>query len=416
MILLGPPLLLLFIWQGWKSGIKRYPKERLGAVPKWPDRLSPPIWFHAASVGEVNAIIPLLTAFKEAHPEKPILLTTTTISGFLNAQRYIPAIEHRFLPFDFRHAVHRFVKSVQPQHLFVMETEIWPTLFNECGRQGIPIEIINGRLSQKTLSSPGWVRRLYRDALGNVSAIAARSETDREAFIRLGADPQKCQKLGNIKYATSISAEKPATIAEINRPTVVVASTRDGEELIIAEAWQRAKTDKHLLVIVPRHPERLIDILKDLASYNVTIRSREELPDEKTDIYLADTFGELKSFMAGSDLVIMGGSFVARGGQNLIEPATMGRAIIVGPHMENFTEETHDLLTRQAIIQVSSGEALSQSLSELLANPGQRSRLGNRAKQFVVSHSDVIDRYMAFVEGAINRLDTPSTAATSHPH
>ena len=149
----------------------------------------------------------------------------------------------------------------------------------------------------------------------------------------------------------------------------------------------------------------VIDVLKDLASYNVTIRSRGELPTDKTEIYLADTFGELKSFMAHSELVLMGGSFVARGGQNLIEPAAMGRAIIVGPHMENFTEETNELLKQQALIQLSDGEALSQKLSELLSNllgdPERRNSLGKRAEQFVVNHADVIERYMDFVEKAV---------------
>ncbi|NOR52232.1 MAG: hypothetical protein GQ470_06385, partial [Gammaproteobacteria bacterium] len=224
--------------------------------------------------------------------------------------------------------------------------------------------------------------------------------------------PAKCQNLGNIKYAASIAAQRPAAIAEINRPTVVAASTRDGEEQIIATAWQEATTDNHLLVIVPRHPERLISILKDLAIYNVAIRSRGELPTDKTEIYIADTFGELKSFMAHSELVIMGGSLVAKGGQNLIEPASMGRAIIVGPHMENFAEETSELLKQQALVQLdhlNDGETLSQKLSELLSNllrdPQKRKRLGERAEQFVENHADVIEHYMAFVEKVVTAQD-----------
>lgn len=411
LILLGPGLLLMFIWQGARSRTnqsKRYPKERLGFVSK---RLGDqqtqlrPIWFHAASVGEVNGIAPLIKAFNIVHPEHPILLTTTTISGFESAQRQLPEIAHHFLPFDFKHAVQRFLKRVQPQCLFIMETEIWPTLFKACTQQGVGIHIINGRLSNKTLSSPNWVRRLYREALGDIAAIAARSNVDLKGFVSLGADPTKCTSLGNIKYAASSTNEKPAAIADIDRPMVVAASTRDSEEQIIASAWRRAKTTNHLLVIVPRHPERLIDILKDLASYHIAIRSRGEMPTDKTDIYLADTFGELKSFMAHSKLVIMGGSFVARGGQNLIEPAAMGRAIIVGPHMENFAEETEELLKQQAIIQLSDGEALSQQLSDLLGDSEQRNRLGERASKFVTSHANVVERYMAFVERAAIKQD-----------
>lgn len=414
LILLGPALLLMFIWQGWKNDSKRYPLERLGLVPKRTHDLQNrqnqphPVWFHAASVGEINGIVPLLRAFIAAHPEQPILLTTTTISGFESAQRQIPEIEHLFLPFDFNHAVRRFLGRVQPQQLFVMETEIWPTLFKACAQQGVSINIINGRLSHKTLSSPAWVRRLYREALGDVTAIAARSDVDREGFVSLGADPAKCKSLGNIKYAASGTNAMPEAIAGVERPTVIAASTRDDEEQIIASAWQRAKTASHLLVIVPRHPERLIDILKDLASYKVAIRSRGELPTDKTEIYLADTFGELKSFMAHSELVIMGGSFVARGGQNLIEPAAMGRAIIVGPHMENFAEETQELLKQQALIQLdelNDGKALSEQLTNLLGDPELRSNLGERARQCVIGHADVVERYMSFIEHAIRTPD-----------
>jgi len=359
-------------------------------------------------VGEVNAIVPLLKKFSADHPTQPILLTTTTISGFNNAQRCIPDIVHHFLPFDFQHAVRRFTKRVQPKALFIVETEIWPTLFWECGRQSIPIEIINGRLSQKSLSSPGWVRRLYRDALDNVLVIAARSDTDRDGFITLGADPEKCQTIGNIKYAVSLESEESASVAGIDgigRPIVVAASTRDGEEKIIASSWSAACTDNHLLVIVPRHPERLIDILKDLASYNVAIRSRGELPSNKSEIYLADTFGELKPFIAHSELVIMGGSFVARGGQNLIEPAAMGRAIIVGPHMDNFEGETRALLNQRAVIQVPNPEALTQKLSELIGNPQERERIGQQARTFIESHADVLNRYMVLVESTMSKLD-----------
>ncbi|MDH3355602.1 MAG: 3-deoxy-D-manno-octulosonic acid transferase, partial [Chromatiales bacterium] len=208
LILMGLPLLLLFIWQGWKGGIGRYPKERLGFVPKRPPHQKKPLWFHAASVGEVNAVIPLLKRFMTAHPEQPILLTTTTISGFQNAQRRVPNITHHFLPFDFNHAVQRFLKRIHPKAFFVVETEIWPNLFRECSKQGIPVEIINGRLSHKSLSSPAWVRRLYRNALTQVDQIATRSESDRDAFISLGADPAKCQTLGNIKYASSTEKER----------------------------------------------------------------------------------------------------------------------------------------------------------------------------------------------------------------
>lgn len=214
---LGPALLLLFFWQGKKNGVKHHAKQRLGFIPKRPDNVPRPFWFHAASVGEVNGLAPLLKVFKAKHPSLPILLTTTTISGYRNAQQQLPDVPLHFFPFDFSHSVQRFLERIQPQQLFVMETEIWPTLFRKCDQRNIGINIISGRLSKKTLSSPAWVRQLYRDALGRVSAIAARTEEERDAFITLGAPATKCQSLGNIKYAASLSIEKqrplPASIS-----------------------------------------------------------------------------------------------------------------------------------------------------------------------------------------------------------
>ena len=405
LILLGLPLLILFLWQGWHGGVKRYAKERLGFVKKRATDQKQPLWFHAASVGEVNAIIPLLKALVATQPEQSILLTTTTINGFQAAQRCIPTIKHHFLPFDFHHSVQRFIRRVQPKILFTIETEIWPNLFRECASCDTPIAIINGRLSVKTLTSPNWVRQLYGDALSHVEKIATRSESDLSAFIALGADPGKCKTLGNIKYASAVEYnDSIPVINEIDRPIVVAASTRTNEEAIIAASWRALNRGDYLLVIVPRHPERLIDILKDLACDQIAIRSRGENPTPKTAIYLADTFGELKSFMAHSELVIMGGSFVEKGGQNLIEPAAMGKTIIVGPHMENFADETRDLLDQQALVQVNNGDELTQKLSELLKNHRQREQLGERAEQFVISHANIIDDYMAFVEHALSKI------------
>jgi 3-deoxy-D-manno-octulosonic-acid transferase len=420
--LLGLPLLLLFIWQGWRGGVLRYPRERLGFVPPWPANQNHPIWFHAASVGEVNAVIPLLQRIAAAHPQQPILLTTTTISGFHNARRQIPGINHHFLPFDFRHSVQRFIRHIQPKALFIVETEIWPTLFQECDQQGVAIAIINGRLSQKTLTAPPWVQQLYRTAVARVAQIATRSEDERLAFIALGAAPERCHSLGNIKYASTTGHTNTPIAAEINglaRPIVVAASTRDGEEQIIAASWQTAGLHDQMLVIVPRHPERLLDILKDLASYHVAIRSRDEAVTAKTEIYLADTFGELNQFIAASELVIMGGSFVDTGGQNLLEPAAASRAIIVGPYMDNFAEETRELLSQQAIIQVADGEELSQQLIRLLKEPLLRKEMGERAAQFIKSHADLLEHYLHFVEQLIikpaNQRDNRSTAPASHP-
>lgn len=352
-----------------------------------------PLWFHAASVGEVNAIAPLVKLLLKQSPELPILFTTNTPTGGQAARNKLPeTVQQVYLPVDWRRTTHRFLQHYQPRAALIMETELWPNLYQGCAQKRIPLLIVNGRVSDKTLQAPAWLRSLYRYCLQQCQDIYCRSQRDQEGFIQLGADKKQCRVLGNIKF--SAAGRTDIQPQQLGRPYVLAASTREGEEALIVKAWQDSGR-RELLVIAPRHIERINNILADLQHFNLNmvIRSKHEPLYEHTDVYIADTFGELPGFMAGSELVIMGGSFVAKGGHNILEAAALGKAVITGPHMENFAEEAVTLLQARALYQCSDSSQLTVALQALLQDDAQRQQLADRAQALMAEQGLVLQHY-----------------------
>jgi 3-deoxy-D-manno-octulosonic-acid transferase len=386
-------------WRFWREGRRcrdsRYAPQRRGrGHPRFSER---PVWLHAASVGELNALLPLLEALRRERPALPLLLTSNTASSGAIAHTRLPAgVTHAYLPMDWRGAVRRFLAQCQPRLGIIMETELWPNLYQLCDEGDTPLLIINGRVSPRTLRAPGWLRRLYRDCLQRTRLILTRSAEDRDHFLQLGALPGQCRVVGNIKFAAlSTELTQPPRPIELGRDYVLAASSRDGEERLIVEAWLAAARQE-LLVIAPRHPQRRDAILRELAplQLRIAVRSRGEQPDATTQLYLADTFGELRALMRGARLVFMGGSLVARGGQNILEPAALGKAVITGPHMENFSNETRLLLAAHGLRQVDSVEELSLAFTTLLEDEAARQLLGQLAQACVAQHAAVVDHYL----------------------
>jgi len=389
--LLALPIFLYTLWQALREGGWRYLRERLGYYRKTPQ--VSPIWLHAASVGEVNAALPLIQSLQQQHPERPLLLTTTTPSGARAAASKLPStVQHVFFPIDWPGAVRRFIHRHRPRCALVMETELWPNLYTRCHTENIPLIIVNGRLSARTKRVRPWLRRLYTLCLQRVTAVLARSEQDRICFITLGVNRERSEVIGNIKFAAAPRGEGVEPI-DLKRPYLLAASTREGEEKLVLEAWRKSGDREHLLVIVPRHPKRLAQILADLRGENISIRSRGEPITESTTVYLADTFGELPGFIAGSALVYMGGSLVPKGGQNLLEAAALGKAPIFGPHMDNFLVEAEVLLSGGGAIQVENVAQLATTLQRLLADTSQREAMGEKARAEVEARRDMAERY-----------------------
>jgi len=393
LLVLSPALLLYTLWIASKNRDRRYLAQRLGFY--WDGCASKAWWIHAASVGEVMAALPLLEELQRENGTHPILVTTVTPTGARAVLEHSPdGVEHAYLPLDFPAAVKRFIRRYRPHCGLIMETELWPNLYDASNRADVPLMVINGRVSARTLNAPRWLRGLYRNALQNTCAVFARSERDADGFIRLGAPPDRVEVIGNIKFAATSSAGAAAPIA-LPRPYVLAASTRDNEEKEVLGAWREAGTGERLLVIVPRHPRRSEQILAELRSLGaaVSVRSRGDAVTDETEVYLADTLGELQRFMAGAELVFMGGSLVPKGGHNLLEPARLGKAVLFGPHIENFQEEAGLLLDDNAVRQVASTGELAEALSRILSDPALARQMGRRAAGAVAVRTDMAARY-----------------------
>lgn len=377
----------------------RYFKQRLGYAH--PLMTTSPVWIHCASVGEVNTWLPLHEVFARRYPALHFVITTNTPTGaHMVARRTLPNTTHVYLPMDTVSAVARFYARIKPRLALVMETELWPELYRQCQQNNIPLLILNARLSHKTRNVNDWVRRLYAMALQQVSQVLCRTRADADAYIELGADADKVTVIGNLKFAVQTDIPRMSPQHFTDRPYVLAASTHADEEWQLAKLWQSSVLSHHLLVIAPRHPKRRDDILRQLQplSLQIAVRSRGDAITSATRVYLADTLGELLSFMVRADVVFMGGSLVARGGQNLLEPARLARAIIVGPNMFNFAAETELFLQHRACLQVKDITELAVVLQTCLSDAALRTELGQRAQQLMQNQGDMAERYLTAID------------------
>ena len=395
--ILAPLILVFNAWQALRARDIRIFRHRLGVC--LPRRTDVPLWLHAASVGELIAAQPLIASLRERFPDIPLVVTTVTPTGARLAKQRLPAdVQHFYLPMDWPGATARFLRAVKPRAALIMETELWPNLFISIAKHDIPLIIVNGRLSNRSRDAGGWIKMLYAIALKNVSAVLARSADDAKAYITLGANADNVRTLGNIKFTGTANRAPPAI--DLGRPYVLAASTHNDEEKQIAHIWNKItqQTKDHLLVIAPRHPQRANDILNQLqetfSKKQISIRSRNDKINADTKIYIADTLGELEGFMAGADCVFMGGSLIPHGGQNILEPARLGKPIIFGPHMTNFAEETQLLLQAGGAKQIETGQALGEVLVEWLKHPQSAAVFGEKAAQLMSTQNSILEDYL----------------------
>lgn len=396
---LASPLLFGYtLWRAAHDGGALYLRQRLGLdTPE----LNAPLWVHCASVGEISAILPVLKALAERHPRVPLLVTTNTPTARSVLLKHMGSgVTHSYLPLDFTVCLKRFIQITRPRCAIIVETELWPNLYEHCAASGIELVMVNARISARTLNAPAPIRQAYRHVLAKVSVILARSEADAESYRELGAARERIEALGNIKFARPFEGDPHAPVDPVGRPYWLAASTHDDEELRIARIWQRLEDDRQVLVIAPRHPERRVAILRQLRSLGmeISVRSRGDSVTQATRIYLADTLGELTALMAHATLVFMGGSIVPRGGHNLLEPARLGRPILIGPHVHNFEFETRSLLAAEAIMMARDDRELGFALERLLADEELRAALGRRAAAFMAERADIGQIYLERLE------------------
>jgi 3-deoxy-D-manno-octulosonic-acid transferase len=381
-----------------KSGIS-FIGQRLGLFSK--KLFKKPIWIHASSVGETKAAISLYKSLSKKFPEENFLITTNTSSS----RDIIPInknLEHTYLPLDWLFTTRRFINLINPRICILIETELWPNLISICKKNNISIIIANARLSKRTTESPSFIKQIYKKVLSDVDLILCKSNRDKENYIQLGYLNKNIKVIGNLKYAdTNNTVYNNENI--VNRKYVLALSTHPDEERQIITEWMRINEKKVLLVIVPRHPERLGDILSDipLDMLSISIRSKNEPIKKSTQIYIADTYGEANLFLEHCEFVYLGGSLVDHGGQNFMEAASYGKTIIVGPYMYNFIEETEEFLKNNAMIMVKSSPTLKHVFERLIKSKQRRELFGANAKKILLSKKDIINDYCKEIQSLL---------------
>jgi 3-deoxy-D-manno-octulosonic-acid transferase len=389
LLLLTPVLLLLTLYQARRrDGGLHYIKERFGFFTAEDTQTT--YWFHGASVGEIQLVLSLLPATGQER----VLLTCNTPEALRLAKEQVdPRVVVHFCPIDFLWPMGRLVRHYRPKYLFIVETELWPQLFATASANRVEIRIVNGRVGAKTADAPAFLKPLYRQMLRQVGHIWARDPIDRDRFIGLGCPEDRISTAGNLKLS------RPAGIAPhyepvSPRPFSLAISTHEGEEATIIGAWKSAGQST-LLVVIPRHPPRAAGIAKSLIDQNIVchLHSEKKTPQPTTEVYLVDTIGEVGAFCAQSDFVFVGGSLVPVGGHNLMEPAALGKAILSGPHTQNFESMVSYLLENNAMVIASTEEKLKEQWRQLSDNSTTRDQLGVAASIAVDKLPDRVQFY-----------------------
>lgn len=372
--------------------------ERLGKVPdrlpRNPDQHT--IWVHAVSVGEVQAVAPLIKALQEQLPGWRVVVSTTTDTGQRLARQRFGENNVFYLPLDLPFAVRPYFEALCPRLLVLAESEFWPNLLRWARLSKVSVAVVNARVSDRSL--PGYLRfrRLLRPMLRNVDVFLAQSEEDAGRLVRIGAPPERVQVSGNLKFEVSptvmsdvVAAFADAIAREDCRPVMVAGSTLEGEESPLVEMF-RAAQEQHpraVLVLAPRHPERFDIVASLLQSSGARFHRRSGWKGNQAiagSVFLLDSIGELAAFYQFADLAFVGGSLVARGGHNIIEAAQFGVPILVGPHTENF-RDIIAIFQRANALRVVDANSMLPTVLQLLGDPDERTRLGECARR--VMHS-----------------------------
>ena len=411
--LAAPLVALVLLWKGFSNRAywERF-EERFGFGRSRLD--SPGIWVHAVSVGEVVAASSLIRELRARHPDLPIVVTTVTPTGAARVRDLFgDDVTHSYAPYDIPGSVRRFFARMQPRLAIIMETELWPNLYAECGRLGVPLVLANARISPRSVERYRRFRGLFRQALSHGIVIGAQSERDAERFRSLGADPARVHVMGNLKADVGFPADVPGKGADFRvrhcpgRPSWVAASTHEGEEAWVLDAHETIcrEVPGTLLLLVPRHPERFRAVAELLERRGVAFsrRSAGQYPRETDQVYLVDTLGELPMFYAAADVAFVGGSLVPIGGHNVLEPAALARPVIAGPHNFNAQDLADLLQEADALEVVQDPEGLATAVCALLVDDELRERRGTLAREAVAANGGALLRLIGLVEPLLAR-------------
>jgi 3-deoxy-D-manno-octulosonic-acid transferase len=397
-LILGAPA-----WVPWMalSGKRRrnFPDRlgiRLGRIPS--PAKSHRIWIHAVSVGETLSAVSLVRALKGQLPSAELFFSTVTLTGQEVARKALGGqVEATFFfPFDLPGVSGKFLDRVGPHVVAILETEIWPNFLGECAVRGIPVVILNGRISERSFRGYGRFRPFFAKVLACVTAVAMQTEEDARRIVALGVDPEKVSVTGNMKFDVTHSPEADTPFLSWMRNEkggggtwFVAGSTHEGEEEAILTAFGDARSVNRSvrLLLAPRHPERFEAAEALCRRRGWEILKRTQIPGERGErsspIVLLDTVGDLLSAYAAADIAFVGGSLVPKGGHNILEPALFGVPTITGAHMDNFREITEIFTREKAVITVRDGAGLSRIVSEWAADPSPFREMGIRARDLL---------------------------------
>ena len=410
--LLLPLTLYHLIWRGLRQRayMMRW-SERYAHIDALPE-LNNAIWVHAVSVGEINAAVPLINALKEQYPQRPILITTITPTGSERVRSlWGDGVNHVYLPYDLRALVRRFLQRVRPSIAIIVETEIWPNLFVETAKQGIPLVIANARLSERSLKGYAYLSPLIRLALSAVNLICAQSQPDARRFVRLGAADSKVCVSGNLKYDLALP-EDTVNLGKHWRgqwqqsPVWIIASSHLEEEPTLAEFHVQLleRIPNLRLIWVPRHPERfnaVFERCQDMGLQTIR-RSSDQPPTAEDQVLLVDSMGELLQFLAAADVCFVAGSIKPVGGHNVLEPAALGVPVVVGPHIFNFQQVCAGLEQVGALKQGQSSAQMIELIDKWLRDAPAAEVAGKAGQEFVAANRGSVARTLQLIAQHLN--------------
>ncbi|TAN43073.1 MAG: 3-deoxy-D-manno-octulosonic acid transferase [Nitrospirae bacterium] len=383
----------------------RWIKERCGFIDARQDTAPRTlVWIHAVSVGETIAVTPFVKKIKEKYPETGIVLSTVTDTGRKVAKERLGSVARIiYVPFDLCFAVRGVIKSLDPALLVIMETELWPNMIGEASKSGVPVMLLNGRISEKSFDGYLKLRFFLKKVLGNVGFFCMQNKVYAERMIALGAAPERVVATGNLKFDTPKPASNPEWTAVLKGPVVIGGSTHRTEEELLLDAYAELKQDFQdlNLVLAPRHPERFKEVEELVMKKGFPLTKRSEIKSPYAAaslsgaVVLLDVIGELSGVYGAADIAVMGGSFIPHGGQNPLEPACWGKTIICGPHMENFPFMP-DFYEEGAAVEVRK-ETLSAELRRLLLSPDNMVSTGEKAKTLYERNSGAIEKTLEII-------------------
>ena len=419
------PFLLFRLF--WKS--RRIPayreriSERFG-VYLAPPRARSPIWIHAVSVGECEAAFPIIRILLRQGGAR-LLITCTTPTGSARIREVLgDQVEHVYLPYDLPGAVGRFISHFRPRLGLIMETEIWPNLFLASAKHGIPLAILNARLSEKSARGYKKLPGLVGLSLQQVTQIAAQTRADAERFLRIGAPGDRISVMGNIKFAIRFEDELRKQSADLRRSLFpgrkvwIAGSTHPGEETQILDALTQVRSvvPDVVLILVPRHPERSPDVRRLCEGRGLIVQTRSEGLGcaSHTPVFLIDGIGELRLFYGTADVAFVGGSLIPHGGQNILEAAATGIPVLFGPHMMNFAEIARNFLASGSGVQVDAAASLAGWVLKLLQAPDLAADYGAKGRAFIEENRGALDQTLSLIDDLLAGTSAGTSGTQTH--